>query len=438
MIAIVWQGRRPSPAVRRLLEEAGFRLVPRGDQAAARIHATSKPPADAGSLPWIWLPPAEVERDFLREAIRRGAYDAFPSTPDGGPRLLARLTELAVPEVEPPRTPGLIAESAAARAMQRRVFRAATSGMPVLLMGETGTGKEEMAGLIHRWSQRRGPYLPINCGAIPNELMESELFGHAKGAFSGAVSSVDGKLMAADGGTVFLDEIDDTPLPTQIKLLRVLEDGEVTRLGETRARRADLRIVAATNRDLVALIGRDRFGQDLYERLAIVRIDLPPLRERREDIAPLARHFLSRFAERRGAPQRVHELENDTLAVLEEYPWPGNIRELRNVIYQALVDKRGGETLLLSDVRRLLQPPAPVAAEESVVDLAALARRLDRRDFNLRLEVEGLEAAALRLALERTGGSPSRAARLLGEVGRGRSRDPSGTVRAMMRRLGIA
>jgi two-component system response regulator AtoC len=354
-----------------------------------------------------------------------------------GSRLVSRLTELAEPEVEPPPTPGLIAESAAARSMQRRVFRAATSGMPVLFMGETGTGKEEMAGLVHRWSQRRGPYVPINCGAIPNELMESELFGHAKGAFSGAVSSVDGKLMAADGGTVFLDEIDDTPLPTQIKLLRVLEDGEVTRLGETRPRRADLRIVAATNRDLVALIGQNRFGQDLYERLAIVRIDLPPLRERREDIAPLARHFLARFAERQGAPQRVTELEHEALAVLEEYAWPGNIRELRNVIYQALVDKRGGETLLLSDVRRLLAPATPVVAETPVVDAAALARRLERRDFNLRLEVEKLEAAALRLALERTGGSPSRAARLLGEVGRGQSKDPAGTVRAMMRRLGI-
>ena len=134
--------------------------------------------------------------------------------------------------------------------MLRQVWRVARTNMPVLLVGETGTGKEEMAALVHRWSARSGPYVPINCAAIPNELMESELFGHARGAFSGAVASVDGKLMAARGGTVFLDEIDDTPLSTQVKLLRVLEDGQVTRLGETTPQRVDFRIVAATNRDL--------------------------------------------------------------------------------------------------------------------------------------------------------------------------------------------
>lgn len=425
--------------LRRALEQAGFGLS--GDAAAAataKIYATAKPPSEPGSLPWVWLPTERHGRADLEDAVRRGAYDAFALDAASEPRLLARLSELAEPEAAPPSSPGVIAESAAAQAMLHRVHRAAVSQMPVLLVGETGTGKEEMAGLIHRWSGRRGPYLPINCGAIPNELMESELFGHAKGAYSGAVASFDGKLMAADGGTVFLDEIDDTPMATQIKLLRVLEDGEVTRLGETKPRRADLRVVAATNRDLAALIRDDRFGQDLYERLAIVRIDLPPLRDRREDVEPLALHFLSRFAERHGLPQRVREITAEALAALQDYAWPGNIRELRNVVYQALVDKRGGETLLLSDVRRLLDAPEPAPAAGQLVDVAELARRMERRELNLRKELDALEGEALRLALLRAGGSPARAARLLGEVGRGQSKDPAGTVRAMMRRLGIA
>jgi two-component system response regulator AtoC len=438
MDGVAWHGRPSSWAVRNALREAGFRIVDRAS-AFVHVHATAEPPPPTTVQPWIWLADATADAASLVEAVRKGAYDAFPLTDDAAGRLVDRLRELAQPEAEPPPTPGVIAESAAARAMLRRIFRAATSNMPVLLIGETGTGKEEMAGLIHLWSARRGPYLPINCGAIPNELMESELFGHAKGAFSGAVSSFDGKLMAAAGGTVFLDEIDDTPMPTQIKLLRVLEDGEVTRLGETKARQADLRVIAATNRDLIALIREDRFGQDLYERLAIVRIDLPPLRERREDVEPLTRHFLSRFAERQGAPQRVREIASETLATLQDYAWPGNIRELRNVVYQALVDKRGGDTLILSDVRRLLDPaPPPTANEAPVIDAAVLARLLDRGALNLRREVESLEATAVRLALARAAGSPSRAARLLGEVGRGESKDPSGTVRAMMRRLGIS
>src|SRR4029453_7805502 len=215
-------------------------------------------------------------------------------------RLVARLRELATPEAPSPATPGIVAESLAARAMLQQVWRVARTNMPVLLVGETGSGKGGGGAVGHRWSSRDGPYVPVNCAAIPNELMESELFGHAKGAFSGAVASVDGKLMAARGGSVFLDEIDDTPLSTQVKLLRVLEDGQVTRLGETTAQRVDFRIVAATNRDLETLIAQGRFRPDLYERLAIVTVRLPRLRERAEDIPSLARHFIGRFYARAG------------------------------------------------------------------------------------------------------------------------------------------
>jgi DNA-binding NtrC family response regulator len=313
--------------------------------------------------------------------------------------------------------------------------------MPVLITGETGTGKEVMAALIHRWSQRRGPYVPVNCAAIPNELMESELFGHIRGAFSGAVATVDGKLLAAREGTVFLDEIDDTPLSIQAKLLRVLEDGQVTRVGETTGRQADFRIIAASNRDLHRLIAEGRFGDDLYQRLAIVRVVLPPLRERPEDIPVLARHFIARFYEREagasGAP-RVEDLSERALAALVQHSWPGNIRELRNVIYQALVYKRAGREILLTDLRPILTPPTEAEPRgRPVIDAAAIESQIDGRAFNLRREMERLEREALRLALARAAGRPTVAARLLGEVGRGRASDPGGTVRAMMRRLDV-
>jgi DNA-binding NtrC family response regulator len=349
-------------------------------------------------------------------------------------------------EPAPPDAPHIVARSPAARTMLAQIARAARTTMPVLITGETGTGKEEAARLIHAWSGREGPWLPINCAAIPNELMESELFGHVRGAFSGAVGSVDGKLRAAAGGTVFLDEIDDTPLSTQVKLLRVLEDGEVTRVGETRGAKVDFRIVAATNRDLLGLVEKGRFGDDLYQRLAIVHLVLPPLRQRRDDIAPLARHFVETYYKRqpRTVRARVDAIADDAIAALLAYDWPGNVRELRNVIFQALVYKRAGRELLLSDLRRLLTPPERSAgatsgagAEASLFSAEAIRERVVRGAMNLRAEIERLEGIALRAALEHANGSPTRAARLLGEVGHGRSSDPGGTVRAMMKRLRI-
>jgi two-component system response regulator HydG len=440
---LIWSGAPAPPTFREALAGRGIALRARG--AGVRVIATASPappPSPAGDEPWIWvvagttLPPLEA----ASEAVRRGAADVIALDADGAAeRLATRAGELAA-AVEPlPDLPGMVTASRRSREALRQALRAARTVMPVLLTGETGTGKEETARLIHRHSARRGPWVPINCAAIPDELMESELFGHAKGAFSGAVASVDGKLMAARGGTVFLDEIDDTPLPTQVKLLRVLEDGEVTRLGETKPQQADFRILAATNRDLAPLIARGQFGQDLYERLAIVRIELAPLRERREDIPQLAAHFLRRFAERQGEPQRVTEIDPLAMQALLAHSWPGNIRELRNVLYQALVQKERGEMLLLADLRRLLDPPRPAAAAENgpLVDPAAVAARVHSGGFDLRREVTDLERAALEAALAATGGNAAGAARLLGTVGRGQAHDPAGTVRAMCRRLGV-
>ena len=438
-ILLVWSGEPAPEPLRQALARQGLEVSSRGPGVRVVATATASPPTPPpGESPWIWAvastdpPPLSA----ASAAVRLGAADVVAlGAPDAATRLASRAAELSSPEPPLPELPGMVTASRKSREALRHALKAARTAMPVLLTGETGTGKEETARLIHRFSGRPGPWVPINCAAIPNELMESELFGHARGAFSGAVASADGKLMAARGGTVFLDEIDDTPLPTQVKLLRVLEDGEVTRLGETRARQADFRILAATNRDLAPLIESGLFGQDLYERLAIVRIELAPLRQRREDIPELAAHFLRRFAERQGQPQRVFTIDPLAMEALLAHPWPGNIRELRNVLYQALVQKEHGEVLLLADLRRIVDPPAPRAPAAPLVDPAAIAARVRSGGFDLRGEVTALERAALGAALAAAGGNAAAAARLLGTVGRGQARDPGGTVRAMARRL---
>jgi two-component system response regulator HydG len=308
--------------------------------------------------------------------------------------------------------------------------------MPVLITGETGTGKEVVARLIHAWSPRQqGRFVAINCGAIPNDLMEAELFGYARGAFSGAVQRYDGQLMAAAGGTVFLDEIDDTPPETQTKLLRVLEDRVVSRLGENVWHEVDFRLLAATNRDLQVLIEAGLFGDDLYERLAIVTIHLLPLRERLEDLPALASHFMQRFAREQQRPE-VLAIAPDALAALAAYSWPGNIRELRNVLYESLVYKRAGTELLLSDLpRRVLTRGTAIANDEKTVNRTAVARKIERGSMRLKDEVAALQRIAIEEALKRSGGNAAQAARLLGAVGRGVARDPGGTLRAMIRRL---
>ena len=358
---------------------------------------------------------------------------------DAAEVLASRVLELSDPAPLPSRDPDVVAESTATRAVLRQVAQAARTSMPVLLTGETGTGKEVAARLLHAWSGRPGRFVAINCAAIPNELMEGELFGYARGAFSGAVHEHEGLVSAATGGTVFLDEIDDTPHALQAKLLRVLEDRVVTRLGDTTPRTVDFRLVAATNRDLRPLIEAGSFGADLYERLAIVSIELPPLRERRDDIPRLVEHFVDRFYREEPAAAergRVRIISPEAMEVLIGYRWPGNVRELRNVVFGTLVGKRGGTELLLSDLpRRLLG--ARKSDAQGVIDAAALDRALGSGTFDLRVEKERLERLALEQALTLARGNAARAAELLGAVGRGEAADPGSTVRAMMRRLGV-
>jgi DNA-binding NtrC family response regulator len=442
MPTIRWEGSGPSRALAHALHDARFAIARTRAQTAdvptVICGAARRLPAvPEGLTRWIWITPTTANAARAVDAVLRGAYAVVSlDRPDAAATLIARLQELVVPDRASGPPAHIVAESGASRATVAQIARVAPTSMPVLITGETGTGKEVMARLIHAWSPRQQKrFVPINCAAIPDDLMEAELFGYARGAFSGAVQRYDGQLMAAEGGTVFLDEIDDTPLETQTKLLRVVEDRVVSRLGENVWHEVDFRVLAATNRDLKSLIASGLFGADLYERLAIVTIHLLPLRERLEDLPALARHFMKRFA-REEKRADVPDIAPDALGALLAYPWPGNIRELRNVMYETLVYKRAGSEVLLSDLpKRVLTRGATAAEREQSVNRAALARKIDRGAMSLKDEVLALQRVAIEEALKRTGGNAAQAARLLGAVGRGVARDPGGTLRAMIRRL---
>jgi two-component system, NtrC family, response regulator AlgB len=222
------------------------------------------------------------------------------------------------------------------RALQDVISRAATHDVPVLFRGESGTGKSVLARMLHQMSPRHArPFAVVNCPALSDELLASEMFGHVQGAFTGAVRDRAGRVEAAEGGTLFLDEIAEMPAATQAKLLRFLQDKQFERVGETQTHHADVRIVAATNRDLDAAVQSGEFREDLLFRLNVVEVTVPPLRERREEILPLARRFLSFFA--RAARKAAPQLSADAERVLLSYPWPGNVRELRNAIERAVI-----------------------------------------------------------------------------------------------------
>ena len=439
-IRVDWLGPAPPAALSAALAARDVRVhhARSAGTAPCAVASTAgrRPRVPAGRA-WIWVCDGGVDDAAATAAVLDGAYDVITlAAADAAERLATRVHELAAAPSMPALPPDVVATSVAARRMFAQAARAARTSMAVLLTGETGSGKELVARLVHQWSARAGRLVPINCAAIPNELMEAELFGYARGAFTGAAHEYAGQLAAAAGGTVFLDEIDDTPPALQVKLLRVLEDHVVSRLGENTARAVDFRIIAATNRDLRALVEAGAFGADLYERLAILTIALPPLRERLEDLPELAHRFVERFyAQEPDARPRVRGLRADALRALAAYSWPGNVRELRNVIWETLVYKVAGDEIIPSDLPRRVLRPGAAPPHATLVDRGAVARKLAARALNLRDEIAALQRAALSEALALTGGNAAEAARLLGSVGRGGAKDPGGTVRAMMRRL---
>jgi formate hydrogenlyase transcriptional activator len=269
----------------------------------------------------------------------------------------------------------------------------------VLIQGETGTGKELIAKAIHEKSlRRRGPYVKINCAAIPAGLLESELFGHERGAFTGAVAQTIGRFQLAHSGTLFLDEIGELPLELQPKLLRALQEQEFERLGSTRTLRVDVRIIAATNQDLAHMVAERRFRSDLFYRLNVFPISLPPLRARRDDIALLAQHFVRRFS--RLMNKDVEHVTEETLAALRRYEWPGNIRELQNVIERAMIRCCGSvlsinpEDLKCASANRACEPVCTLAEAEKAHIVETLRR--------VGWVVGGRNGAAARLGLPRT------------------------------------
>ncbi len=289
----------------------------------------------------------------------------------------------------------IVGGSGAVRALIEQVARVATTPARVLITGENGTGKELVARAIHAQSVRaKGPFIEVNCAAIPSELIESELFGHMKGSFTGAVQDRAGKFEQADGGTLFLDEIGDMSLAAQAKVLRVLQEGEVTRIGGAKVRKVDVRVLAATNKTLETEIAEGRFREDLYYRLNVVPITVPPLRDRRDDIPMLVQHFVARIGKESGLPARL--VDDDAMARLIALDWPGNIRELRNTVERLLI-LAAGTRITRGDVDRLvgaragdggsglgaLEHFATYEAFKAAAERAFLLAKLREHDWNV-------------------------------------------------------
>ena len=345
------------------------------------------------------------------EAIRRGAYDfiAKPFRADqvllivhkaiereGLRREVAQLHDELVALRAPTGIVGRSPKLAQALTLADKVARHPST---VLVTGESGTGKELIARHIHDASPRASrPFVAVNCAAIPEALLESELFGHARGAFTGATTERQGLFEEANEGTLFLDELGDLPISLQVKLLRALQEGEVRRVGDNASRSVDVRVVAATARDLETYVAEGRFRSDLYYRINVMRIHLPSLRERSEDVPELVRHFVDRFNRRLGL--RVTGVSAAAMRALVEYPWPGNVRELENVVERAMVLTEGPQL----DVEQL--PTLATSSARSDSPASPL-------DLSVKRRTDELERVLIKEALERTRGNRTRAAKLL-------------------------
>jgi len=348
--------------------------------------------------------------DSAVEAIKMGAFD-YITKPFDQAELSAVIAKAARAHATNQRSvkpdakarSALIGDSPQIQDVYKIIDKVADTPSTVLITGESGTGKELVASALHGASSRRDkPFIKINCAAIPHNLIESELFGYERGAFTGAVSSKPGRFELADGGTLFLDEIGEIPVEMQVKLLRALQESEFERVGGIKTTRVDVRLIAATNRDLLHEIEAGRFRKDLYYRLAVVPIVLPALRERRTDIPMLARHFLEKY--NRKLNKRIEGIADEALAQLQVYPWPGNIRELENLMERTLLFADGPQVQLkdLPEAMRASPLPAetPSAGDAGLKDI-------------VRMKAAALEKDLIIRALDDTSGNVTRAAKLL-------------------------
>ncbi len=368
---------------------------------------------EAGGDALVLVMTAYGSIELATEAMKAGAYDYLPK-PFGADEVLLTIRKAEErenlrrevgrlrSEVRADRRFGeIVARSPAMIRALEVAAKVARHPSPVLISGASGTGKELVARLIHRESDRANePFVPVNCGAIPETLLESEFFGYVRGAFTGADRDRGGLFEAAHKGTLFLDEVGELPTNLQVKLLRALQEGEVRRLGGSESRKVDVRVIAATNRDLESLVQQGEFREDLYYRLAVVPIHLPPLSRRREEIPDLVYHFLERHRERLGV--KVDTVAPEAMEALLGYPWPGNIRELENLLERVVVLAEG------TDIQ-------PQDLPEEILHPAPERSPLDFPDDDLSVKRHGaeLERVLIRRALERTGGNKTQAADLL-------------------------
>jgi two-component system nitrogen regulation response regulator GlnG len=385
-----------------------------------------------GRIPVIFITWAAAA-DTAIEAMKEGAHDYLFKPLD-----LARLRGVVSQALELGRlmrAPAVVAETLpdvdgegdaiigrcpAMGEVYKAIGRVAAQNVIVLITGESGTGKELVARAIYQHSTRgRAPFLAINCAAIPENLLESELFGHEKGAFTGADRKRIGKFEQCNGGTLFLDEIGDMPLATQAKILRLMQDQTFERVGGNETVRTDVRLIAATHRDLKAWSAEGKFRQDLYYRLSVFSIQLPALRERGDDLPMLVQHFLRRFS--RDLGHDIREITPEAMELLCHYPWPGNIRELQGVLKQAILQASGAVLIPAFLPESLRSPPAPAAAGQAVGEEGDLSfekfilGRLEEGSTALSAEAHQLlDRLLLRLALRHTAGNQVQAARVLG------------------------
>jgi DNA-binding NtrC family response regulator len=364
----------------------------------------------AGERPQIVMMTAHATVESAIEAMKLGAYDYLqkPFEVDELLVVVGRALEhqrlrtqhryLLSEREEEFNHYGIVGRSRAMQELLRKLELVAESRSTVLVRGETGTGKELAARAIHdRSAQREMPLIKVNCAAIPETLLESELFGHVKGAFTGASASKRGKFALADGGTILLDEIGTLSAQLQPKLLRVLQEREFEPLGSERTQKVDVRVIAATNRDLPRMVADGTFQEDLFYRLSVIPIEIPPLRERPEDVPVLAEHFLRKHAGRLG--KAVERIDGEAMAALSAYPWPGNVRELENAIERAVVLSTG---------------PVIGAGSISMLAVTSAPASPGLPSLQLKPNVEWAERESIRRALERTTGVKKDAAELLG------------------------